>query len=43
VKVEGDTTSFEIKSYSATPDASLFELPAGAKVTDVQLPSSPAS
>jgi hypothetical protein len=43
VKVAGDTTSFEIKSYSATPDASLFELPAGAKVTQVQLPSSPAA
>ena len=43
VKVAGDTTSFEIKSYSATPDASLFALPPGAKVTDVQEPSSPAS
>ena len=43
VKVAGDTTSFEIKSYSATPDPSLFELPPGAKVTDVQEPSSPAS
>jgi hypothetical protein len=43
VKVAGDTTSFQIKSYSATPDASLFALPPGAKVTDVQLPSSPAS
>jgi hypothetical protein len=43
VKVAGDTTSFEIKSYTATPDASLFQLPAGAKVTDVQLPSSPAA
>ncbi len=43
VKVAGDTTSFEIKSYSATPDASLFALPPGAKVTDVQLASSPAA
>jgi hypothetical protein len=43
VKVAGDSTSFEIKSYSSTPDASLFQLPAGAKVTQVQLPSSPAT
>lgn len=43
VKVAGDTTSFEIKSYTSTPDASLFKLPAGAKVTNVQLASSPAS
>ncbi|HWF41692.1 MAG TPA: hypothetical protein VN683_06410 [Acidothermaceae bacterium] len=43
VKVAGDTTSFEIKSYSSTPDASLFELPPGATVTQVTLPSSPAA
>jgi hypothetical protein len=33
VKVATDPTSFEIKSYSASPPASLFELPPGAKVT----------
>jgi hypothetical protein len=33
VKVAADSTSFEIKSYSSTPAASLFELPPGAKVT----------
>jgi hypothetical protein len=33
VKIASDTTSFEIKSYSASPPASLFELPPGAKVT----------
>jgi hypothetical protein len=33
VKVASDTTSFEITSYSATPSASLFALPAGATVT----------
>ncbi|HEY3923595.1 MAG TPA: hypothetical protein VGL75_03475 [Acidothermaceae bacterium] len=43
VKVAGDTTSFEIKSYSASPDASLFQLPPGATVTQVTLPSSPAA
>jgi hypothetical protein len=32
VKVATDPTSFEIKSYSASPPASLFELPPGAKV-----------
>ena len=42
VKVSGDTTSFEIKSYSSTPDASLFELPPGATVTQVSA-SSPAA
>jgi hypothetical protein len=43
VKVAGDATSFEIKSYRSTPDGSLFQLPAGAKVTTVQLASSPAA
>jgi outer membrane murein-binding lipoprotein Lpp len=38
VKVAGDLTSFELKSYTASPSASLFQLPAGAKVT--ALPSS---
>jgi hypothetical protein len=35
VKVASDSTSFEIKSYSSSPDPSLFELPPGAKVTTV--------
>jgi len=39
VKVASDTTSFEITSYSASPDASLFELPPGAKVTTVSIPT----
>ena len=43
VKVSGDTTSFEIKSYSSSPPASLFALPPGATVTQVQLASSPAA
>ncbi len=33
VKVATDSTSFEIKSYSATPPASLFQLPPGATIT----------
>lgn len=33
VKVAGDSTSFELKSYSSSPAASLFQLPAGAKIT----------
>lgn len=33
VKVASDSSSFQIKSYSAPPPASLFELPPGAKVT----------
>ena len=32
VKVASDSTSFELKSYSSSPAASLFDLPAGAKV-----------
>jgi hypothetical protein len=35
VKVATDNTSFELKSFSASPPASLFQLPAGAKVTDL--------
>jgi hypothetical protein len=38
VKVASDSTSFEIKSYSASPPASLFELPPGATVTTVTTP-----
>jgi hypothetical protein len=33
VKVASDATSFEITNYSASPPASLFQLPPGAKVT----------
>jgi hypothetical protein len=33
VNVASDSTSFEIKSYSASPPASLFELPPGATIT----------
>ena len=32
VKVASESTSFEIKSYSSSPSASLFQLPPGAKV-----------
>ncbi len=35
VKVATDSTSFEIKSYSASPPASLFQLPAGATITTI--------
>jgi hypothetical protein len=33
VKVAGDSTSFSITKYSASPASSLFQLPAGATVT----------
>jgi nucleoid-associated protein YgaU len=33
VKVATETTSFEIEKYTTSPDASLFQLPRGAKVT----------
>ncbi len=33
VKVAGNPTSFEIKSYTDSPSASAFQLPPGAKVT----------
>jgi hypothetical protein len=40
VKVATDSTTFEIKSYSTSPPpASLFALPAGAKITTVTIPS----
>ncbi len=39
VKVTGDSTSFEIKSYSTSPSSSLFQVPSGAKVTKVTIPS----
>jgi hypothetical protein len=34
VKVASNPTSFELKSYTATPSASLFQLPGGAKITN---------
>jgi hypothetical protein len=37
VKVATDPTSFEIKAYSASPPASLFELPSGAKVMSTKV------
>jgi hypothetical protein len=40
VKVASDSTSFEIKNYSASPSAGLFEPPAGATVTPVNTGSS---
>ncbi len=40
VNVAGDSTSFEIKSYSASPPASLFELPPGATITTTPKSSS---
>jgi hypothetical protein len=33
VKVAGNPTSFELKSYTASPPAALFTLPPGAKIT----------
>jgi hypothetical protein len=33
VNVAGNSTSFEIKSYSSTPPSSLFQLPLGATIT----------
>ena len=33
VKVASDSTSFQITNYSASPSASLFQLPPGATVT----------
>ncbi len=39
VKVAGDTTSFEIKSFSSSPASSLLQLPPGATITKVTLPS----
>ena len=36
VKVAGDPTSFQIKSYTTSPAAALFQLPAGAKITKLK-------
>jgi hypothetical protein len=38
-QVAGDSTSFAITSYSSSPAASLFQLPPGAKVTTVTVPT----
>lgn len=38
-KSASDSTSFAIKAYSASPSPALFQLPAGAKVTTVTVPS----
>lgn len=35
----GDSTSFAITSYSSSPSASVFQLPAGAKITTVTVPT----
>lgn len=40
VSSSGDTSNFEIKSYSATPAASLFQLPAGATITTLPVGTS---
>ena len=39
VRVASDATSFEIKSYSASPPASLFQLPPGATVVTAPPPT----
>ncbi|HEY6472486.1 MAG TPA: hypothetical protein VIY26_06315 [Acidimicrobiales bacterium] len=39
VGVAGTSTSFEITSYSSSPSASLFQLPAGATITTVTVPT----
>jgi hypothetical protein len=36
VKVADDPTSFQIKSYTTSPAAALFQLPAGAKITKLK-------
>jgi len=38
VKVAGNPTSFELKSYTTSPSASLFKLPPGAKITTTNSP-----
>jgi hypothetical protein len=39
VKVAQDSTSFQITNYSGSPSSSLFQLPPGATVTTVTLPT----
>jgi hypothetical protein len=43
VKVADDSTSFEITHYTSSPPASLFRLPAGAKVTTDTVPAGSGS
>jgi hypothetical protein len=43
VKVAQDSTSFEIKSYSPSPKASLFQLPPGATVTTIPKVTTPTT
>ena len=43
VEVVGTSTAFEITSYSSSPAASLFQLPAGAKITTVTAPTTTPS
>jgi hypothetical protein len=43
VKVAGNATSFEIKSYSASPSSSLFQLPQGATITTIPAVSTTTS
>jgi hypothetical protein len=43
VNVASGSTSFELKSYSTSPPASLFELPPGATVTTVTSPQAGTS
>jgi hypothetical protein len=40
VKVSTDSTSFAITSYTTSPEPSLFEIPVGATVSNVQTPGS---
>ena len=40
VNVAGSSTSFEITSFSTSPSASLFQLPPGATITTVTVPTS---
>jgi len=40
VNVASDSTSFEIKSYTTSPAASLFQVPAGATITTIPTTSS---
>jgi hypothetical protein len=41
VNVAGDSTSFEIKSYTASPSASLFQLPPGATIVTTPTTTTP--
>jgi hypothetical protein len=43
VKVASDSTSFEITKFSTSPPDSLFQLPAGAKITTVTIPTASPS